>query len=219
VRTTGRELLEIAGEDGLAAMKDAQRKKLEERWRRTGLPGTVAALHPSTGEAELLLDHEAMRWGRALKAGDLVTLRVDPPVAALVLDVKPWNERTRLSVAAVARDVAELRTGQRLRVGVPEPAADLLASRLPPDAGRPRDEAARGEWFLASTYCSCSIAGDVCTGMFYTLASCNAMTCGMPNRVRGFVGPLVQKGLTDREILERMEREFGDGIWKPHLLR
>ena len=72
---------------------------------------------------------------------------------------------------------------------------------------------------LASTYCSCSIAGDVCTGMFYTLAACNTMTCGMPKRVRGFVGPLIEKGLTDREIFEKMEAELGPAIWKPHLLR
>jgi cytochrome c-type biogenesis protein CcmH/NrfF len=72
---------------------------------------------------------------------------------------------------------------------------------------------------LASTYCGCSIHGDVCTGMFYTLAACNTMTCGMPNQVRKFVRTLIEKGLSDKEIFERMEKEFGASIWKPHLLR
>jgi len=55
--------------------------------------------------------------------------------------------------------------------------------------------------------------------MFYTLSACNTMKCGMPNRVRNFVTPLLEKGLSDKEVLERMEAEFGPGIWRPHLLR
>lgn len=55
--------------------------------------------------------------------------------------------------------------------------------------------------------------------MVYTLAACNSMKCGMPNRVRGFVRPLVEKGLTDKEILAEMEREFGAAIWRSHLLK
>jgi len=55
--------------------------------------------------------------------------------------------------------------------------------------------------------------------MFYTLSACNGMTCGMPKRVLGFVRPLLDQGRSDREILEAMEREYGPGIWKQHLLR
>ena len=55
--------------------------------------------------------------------------------------------------------------------------------------------------------------------MFYTLAACNTMTCGMPNQVRKFVRPLLDKGLSDREVFEAMEKEYGPSMWKSHLLR
>jgi hypothetical protein len=219
VRTSGDVLLDLMDSAALEAARDAQKARMDERWRKEGLSGTVGSMLPTVGELEVIVDHAAMRWVRALKAGDAVKILLEKPVNAAVLDLRPWNERTRLSLAAPGRDLADLRPGQRVRIGVPEPAADLLKSAFPPDMGRPREGAARIEWFLSSTYCSCSIAGDGCTGMFYTLSACNAMTCGMPKRVRTFVGPLVEKGLSDREILGQMEREYGPAIWKPHLLR
>jgi hypothetical protein len=219
VRTAGAELLGLVGAEGLAALKREQRERLDRRLKEEGLQGTVAALHGVVGEVEIVVDHEAMRWARSLKPKDLVKLGLEKPAAAVVVDVRPWNERTRLTLGAGGRDLADLRVGQRLRVLVPEPAAEVLASRFPPDAGRAREGAARTEWFLSSTYCSCSIAGDGCTGMFYTLAACNTMNCGMPNRVRKFVAPLLEKGLSDREVLESMEKEFGPAIWRSHLLR
>ena len=219
VQTSGGELRRIAGPDELAALKEAQRDRLEARLRKEGLPGTIGSLHAPVGEIEILLDHEAMRWGRSLKSRDRVKLALAPPVEAVVLDVQPWNEKTRLTLAASGRDLADLQPGRRIRIAVPEPPAEVLHARIPPDAGRPRAGAARAEWFLASTYCSCSIAGDGCTGMFYTLAACNSMTCGMPNRVRKLVNPLLEKGASDKEVLEAMEKEFGAGIWKPHLLK
>lgn len=219
VQTAGEEVRRIVNAEGLTALKEAQKARVEERLRKDGLPGTVTALHALIGEVEISFDHEGMRWARALKGGEIVRVNLESPIKAAVTEVRPWNERTRVSLVAVGRELADLSVGQRVKVAVPEPAADILRSKIPPDAGRPRDPAARAEWFLASTYCSCSIAGDGCTGMFYTLAACNSMKCGMPNRVRGFVRPLIQKGLPDSEILERMEEEYGPAIWKPHLLK
>jgi hypothetical protein len=219
IQTSGKELVRLVTPEGLPAEKSAQKERLEERWRKTGLPGTVTGLHPVTGEIEVSLDHEAMRWGRTLKAGDPVKIHLDKPVTAVTLDARPWNERTRVSLAAAGREFADVKVGQRLRISVPEPSSEVVASHLPPDAGRPREASARADWVLASTYCSCSIAGDGCTGMYYTLAACNGMTCGMPNRVRKFLAPLIEKGQADKELLEAMEKEFGPAIWKPHLLR
>jgi hypothetical protein len=118
-------------------------------------------MHALVGEVEVVVDHEAMKWARALKPGDVVKILFDKPVSAAVLETRPWNERTRVTLALSGRELADARVGQRIRLGVPEPAAEILKSRLPPDAGRAREGAARLEWFLESTYCSCSIAGDV----------------------------------------------------------
>jgi len=219
LQTAAGDVRRLVDAEGLEAIRRAQGERLAERWRKEGLPGSVAALHAQTGEAEVLLDHEAMRWGRSVKPGDRVKLLLAPAVEAVVTDARPWNEKTRLTLATFGKDLADLHPGARVRVSVKEPAADTLKAKIPPDAGRAREGAARAEWLLASTYCACSISGDGCTGMYYTLAACNGMTCGMPNRVRKFVSPLVEKGLADPEILERMEKEFGASIWKPHLLR
>jgi len=219
VQTSGDELLRAVTADGLVALKAAQAGKLEERWRKSGLPGTVTGLHLLSGEVEITLDHEAIRWGRSLKAGDKAALNVDKPIKASVLETRPWYERTRVTLVSIGRDLADVTVGKRIRLSIEAPSPELLKSPVPLDAGRPREAAARAEWMLASTYCGCSIAGDVCTGMFYTLAACNTMTCNMPNQVRKFVRPLFEKGMSDKEIFEAMEKEFGASIWKPHLLR
>jgi len=219
VQTAGDELIRVATAETLSALKESQREKLEERWRKTGLPGTVTGLHLLSGEIEITLDHEAIRWGRSVKAGDKVTLNLEKPVQAAVLEIRPWYERTRVTLVSIGRDLADVTVGRRLRISVPEPSAELLRSPIPLDADRPREAGARAEWMLASTYCGCSIKGDVCTGMFYTLAACNTMTCNMPNQVRKFVRPLIDKGMTDKEIFGQMEKEFGASIWKPHLLK
>jgi hypothetical protein len=219
VQTSGRELLRWVSPEGLADLKRLQKERLEARWRKNGLPGSVTGLHAVTGEIEILLDHEGMRWGRFLKGGDPVKIHLEKDLDAVALEVRPWNERTRVLLATSGKEIADVPLGGRLRIGIPEPPSEILASRLPSDAGRVREGSARAEWVLASTYCACSIAGDGCTGMYYTLASCNGMTCGMPNRVRKFLAPLIEKRMPDKELFEAMEKEFGPAIWKPHLLR
>ena len=68
-------------------MRARQKDWLREKWRTDGLPGTTAFLHPLGGEMDVLLDHEAIRWGRYLKTGDKVTmmLKAGAPINAVVV--------------------------------------------------------------------------------------------------------------------------------------
>src|SRR5207249_5718958 len=67
-----------------------------------------------------------------------------------------------------------------------------------------RDE--RVEWFLASIYCTCPVKGDRCTGMFYTLASCNPNGCGMPNAMRKHIGKRSEERRVGKESRTRTQR-------------
>jgi len=152
------EASEAVGAEGLAAMRRAQREKLQERWKRLGLPGTVGIVNALSGDIEVSVDHEAMRPARALKPGDTLKLQLEKPVPVVVASVRHWNERTRVALVAPGRDLTELRGGARVRLLAPE--AVLPDPKLPPDAGRTREGSERENWFLSSTYCTCSIAGD-----------------------------------------------------------
>jgi hypothetical protein len=200
------------------ARRTEQRAALRGRWLKEGLPGAVTFAHPFGGELDYVLDHEAMRWGRALKVGDKVTLRADPPIPALVKHVQPWRERTQLRLVVNGFDQADLTPGRRVRLLTPPPPPDVEAGPLPPDLDRPRTKAERVEWFLASVYCTCKVAGDVCTGHFYTLASCNVNGCGMPGLMRGLIADRIDKGLTDRQIFEQLLADHGPELLRPHLL-
>jgi hypothetical protein len=168
---------------------------------------------------ELLLDHEAMRWGRALKLGDKVTLATPMPINAVVKEVRPWRERTQLRLVVAGDDQADLNLGQRTKLKTPAPPAEVEKSPLPPDVDRVRaTKQERVEWFLASIYCTCKIKGDGCTGHFYTLASCNPNGCGMPNHQREVIAKEIEKGLTDRQIFEQLLKELGEDLVRPHLM-
>jgi hypothetical protein len=196
----------------------AQKALLRKRWADKGLPGTVTFLHRFSGEMELMLDHEAMRWGRSLKLGDKVSLDATPPIPAVVKRVTPWRERTQLRLVVNSFDQTDLELGQRVRLRMPAPPPEVDAAQLPPDLDRPRSKAERVEWFLASIYCTCKVKGDVCTGHFYTLASCNPNGCGMPNHVRKLLAAKIDAGLTDRQIFEQLLKEQGPELLRPHLL-
>jgi hypothetical protein len=196
----------------------AQKALLRKRWVGEGLPGTVTFLHRFSGEMELMLDHEAMRWGRALKLGDKVSLDATPPIPAVVKQVSPWRERTQLRLVVNSFDQTDLELGQRVRLHMAAPAPEVEAAQLPPDLDRPRAKVERVEWFLASIYCTCKVKGDVCTGHFYTLASCNPNGCGMPNHMRKLIGAKIDQGLTDRQIFEQLLKEQGPELLRPHLL-
>jgi hypothetical protein len=202
----------------LEKRRTAQRKWLREQWLKKGLPGVVSFVHVFSGEMDFLVEHEAMRWARNLRTGDKVKLMDDPPITAVVKSVRPWRERTLLRLVAKSRDLADLKPGRRLDVKVPTPSPEVEADKFPPDMGRARVQEERVEWFLASIYCTCGVKGDVCTGHFYTLASCNPNGCGKPNQMRKRLNKLIEKGLTDRQIMETLLKEEGPGLLQPHLL-
>jgi len=200
------------------AKRTAQKAWLREQWLSNGLPGTLTFHHVFSGELELSLDHEAMRWGRSLKIGDSVSLRADPPIRAVVKSVAPWRERTVLRLVVGELEAADLKLGQRLALTMTPPSADVEASVYPPDLDRPRTRAERIEWFLASTYCTCGVSKDICTGHFYTLSSCNPNACAAPNARREAVGKLIDRGLTDRQILDELLQDEGPLLLRPHLM-
>jgi hypothetical protein len=197
--------------------REEQKAALRQRWLATGLPGRVLFLHV-TGELEYLLDHEAMRWGRALRPGTQVTLQTPRPIAARVRQVVPWRERTLVRLVMAGADQADLSPGQRVPLLAPAPPDSVEKDPLPPDRDQPRAKPERIDWFLASIYCTCKVKGDGCTGHFYTLASCNPNACGMPKRMRGELAGLIDKGLTDTQILEALLKDHGPDLLRPHLL-
>jgi hypothetical protein len=201
------------------AKREQQKSALRKRWADEGLPGSVAFVHRFSGEMDLMLDHEAMRWARSLKLGDKVTVQADPPFPAVVKSAHPWRERTQVRLVARSSHLTDLLPGQRLGLRMPAPPAELEKALLPPDLDRPRSKAERIEWFLASIYCTCGVRGDVCTGHFYTLSSCNPNGCGMPRATRRDIGELLDKGLTDKQVFEALLKEHGPKLLRPHLLR
>ncbi len=218
VRGKGVAALLLLDAAALELRRGKQREVLRQQWLAEGLPGSATFLHVFSGEMDLMLDHEAMRWGRSLNKGDRVTLAADPPIQAVVKSVQPWRERTLVRLVAKSKDLADLRLGQRLRLKMAAPSPEVEASPFPPDMGRPRTREERVEWFLASVYCTCGVRGDTCTGHFYTLASCNPNGCGQPNAVRRQVGKLIDQGLSDRQVFEKLLAEQGPGLLQPHLL-
>jgi hypothetical protein len=203
--------------DEVEGRRKAQRAWLRKRWQEEGLPGTVAFPHVFSGEVDLMLDHEAMRWGRSLKAGDVVYLQVDPPVKAVVKTIGPWRERTAVRLVVGELEASVLKAGQRLALQMAPPPEEVETSVYPPDLGRQRSRAERIEWFLASTYCTCGVKKDVCTGHFYTLASCNPNGCGLPNARRKAIGAMIDQGLTDRQIFDQLLKDAGPLLTRAHL--
>jgi hypothetical protein len=207
------------------ARRAEQRAALRKRWTDEGLPGSVTFLHIFSGEMECVLDHEAQRWARSLKPGDKVSLaelpggkgKAAPPIPAVVREMKPWRERTQLRLVVNGVDQADLALGQRILLRMTPPSAEIDAALLPPDVDRPRSRAERLDWFLATIYCPCHVSGDVCTGDFYTLSSCNPNACGMPHFMRGLLGKMIDEGKTDRQILEALRKEYGPGVLRQHL--
>jgi hypothetical protein len=218
VQSSGNTARIVADAATFENMRTQQKSMLRKRWEEEGLPGVVAFLHIFSGEIDVVLDHEGMRWARSLQPGAKVSLQVDPPISAMVRTVHPWRERTQLRLVLSGHDVADLRMGQRLRVQMPAPSLEVQESQFPSGLDRPRSKDERIEWLLASVYCSCGIGGDGCTGHFYTLASCNPNGCGMPNAMRDKLAKKIDQGLTDRQILEQFLKEQGPLLLRPHLM-
>jgi hypothetical protein len=172
--------------------------------------------HVFSGEVELLLDHEAMRWGRSLKYGDEVAIAVDSPIRGIVKHVVPWRERTVVRLVVGELQASDLTAGQRLFLKM-TPGQDADDSPYPTDIDRPRTGTERVDWFLANMYCVCGVGKDICTGMFFTLASCNPNGCGAPQATREEVKVLIQKGFTDRQVWDALVKDRGTLMARPHL--
>lgn len=195
-----------------------QKERQRVRWGKEGLPGSAAFIHVFSGEMDLILDHEAMRWARSLQKGDAVTLAADPPMKAVVKSVQPWRERTQIRLVVKTHDLAGLTMGQRLFLLRTPPAVEVDTALLPPDIDRPRAREDRVDWFMANIYCTCKVSGDGCTGHFYTLASCNPNACGMPLFMRKILKDMIEEEKTDRQIFEELVERFGPTLTRPHLL-
>src|SRR5262249_47078779 len=218
VQTAGDRVRLILDKPTFEDRQAKQKAALRQRWIDEGLPGTVTFLHQFSGEMELMLDHETMRWARSLKTGDKVTLPGNPPIPGVVKHVRPWLERTQLHLVVNSFDVTDVPLGERVLMRMATPPAEVDTAQLPPDLDRPRSKEERVEWFLASVYCTCGVTGDTCTGHFYTLASCNPNGCGMPNTMREAIRKKIDKKLTDKQIFEELLKEQGPGLLRPHLL-
>ncbi|MCI0681417.1 MAG: hypothetical protein L0Y71_04870 [Gemmataceae bacterium] len=205
--------------DKFDAPRKAQQEWLRQRWLDEGLPGTLGFLHVYSGETDVILDHETMRWARSLAPGDKVELAAKPPIKAVVKTVTAQREKTQVRVVIHSLDLADLRIGQRVHLKMKAPAADVEAAQMPPDIDRPKERHERIEWFLANIYCTCGVGGDRCTGHFYTLASCNPNSCGAPNGTRAQISALIEQGMSNREIFEELLRDRGPAMLRPHLLR
>jgi hypothetical protein len=199
------------------AKRTEQKAWLRKHWIDDGLPGTLTFHHVFSGELELTLDHEAMRWGRSLSAGDEVHLQAEPPIKAVVKKVTPWRERTVLRLVVGELESSELKAGQRLKVKITPPSEEADSSPYPLDIGRDRTKAERIDWFLASIYCTCGVSKDTCTGHFYTLASCNPNGCAAPKNRREAIGKMIDQGMTDRQILDELLKQSGPLLLRPHL--
>jgi len=203
---------------GFEALRKSQKAKLRDTWLKDGLPGAIGFLHVYSGEVDVLLDHEAMRWGRSLAAGDKVELAATPPIKGVVKNVTAQREKTQVRLVIKSIDLADLKMGERVFLKMTAPSAAVENSQVPPDIDRPKSKEERIEWFLANIYCTCGIAGDNCTGHFYSLASCNPNGCAAPNTTRQYIGKQIEDGKTNREIFDALLKQRGPALLRPHLL-
>ena len=205
-------------DQGLEPARTRQKAWLRQRWTEEGIPGTVGLVHLYNGEVDLILDHEAMRWGRSLALGDKVSLAARPDIAAVVKSVRPEREKTQIRLVVRSLDLADLAIGQRLHLKMKGPPLSVDEDLYPPDIDRVRTKEERIDWFLASIYCTCGVKGNVCTGHFYTLASCNVNACAAPKAARRNISQLIDQGLGNRQIWQRLYQERGPDMVRQHLL-
>jgi hypothetical protein len=218
VQTTGDAARLILDAAAFETRRAERRFLLRKRWTDEGLPGTLIFSHPQTSEVELMLDHEAMRWGRSLQPGDKVTLQAVTPVPAVVRKLRPWRERTQLLLSVDDRDQSALAVGQRVTLQAPPREADDNTAGGIEALSRSTPE--HVEWLASGIYCPCLMHDD-CAGHFLTLAACNigpVKPCGMAKRIREQLAEMVDRGLTDQQILEQLGEEHGPKLLRPHML-
>jgi hypothetical protein len=216
VQTDGTQALLVLDTAALEAKRAQQKEWLRERWLGEGLPGTVTFAHVS-GEADLMLDHEAMSWARTLKSGEKVKIATEPPINAVVKNVAAWRERTQVRVVINGVDLAGMTIGQRIHLQMSAPPPEIESGDYPSDIDKPKAKEERIEWFLANIYCTCKVGGDICTGHFYTLASCNPNSCAGPITTRKKLAEKIDAGLSNKQIWDDLKAERGATLLKPHL--
>ncbi len=200
-----------------------QKLWLRQRWSNEGLPGTISFVHALSGEAELMLDHETMRWARSLEIGSEIKIqgnRITPknPIVAAVKSVTPWRERTLLRLVIPANEITSIKIGDRVFAQVPAFSENIDMSEYPLFLDRPEMKSDKIEWFLASIYCSCGVKNNTCTGHFYTIASCNPNGCAAPHIARKQLEEKIDAGKSNRQIWQELYKERGDWMTRPHLL-
>jgi hypothetical protein len=214
--TGGYELTQAVSQLAWAFNKARQNEALEQSRVSTGLPGHVVAVDDNAWT--VLIYRTGSEWARRLRRGDRVLLRLDNPSGsadfpAEVREIGPWGEKTRVLLQVNGGTQPAAETPVRLRMSRPE------KSPLPAGLGIATDSAARIEWFLSTVYCTCGIAGDRCTGHLYTLSMCHPTGCGKPMAMRNVLADLIKQGLSDAQILKRLEADEGPELLVPHLLR
>jgi hypothetical protein len=202
----------------LEERRTIQKERLRSVWIKDGLPGSVGFLHVYAGEVDVILDHEAMRWGRSLQPGAKVELVAKPPINAVVKAVTAQREKTQVRLVVKSFDLAELNMGQRIHLKMPAPSKAVEDDVAPPGIDLQRTKEERIDWFMANIYCTCPVGGDGCTGHFYTLASCNPNACGAPNLTRKYIAGKIDDGWTNREIFQALLKGRGPTMLRPHLL-
>ena len=208
----------VLDDEAFGRVAEEARQRVEERWLKSGFRGNVNWTHRPKGEARVLLEAPAIRWARALRPADEVRVVTDAGTAvdAKIVAVQPLHEKTELHLVIEGVDQEGLAFGQPVRVLIDRPT--LLDAGSPPDVGRFNDREARLNWLLSSVYCTCGNRGDVCAGHFFTLAACNNLTCGLPAQTRRTVGKMIDDGLSDAKILERLHEERGPLLYRQHIL-
>jgi hypothetical protein len=218
VQTTGDEARLILDPAAFEKRRADQIAVLRRRWINEGLPGSVVFAHPRNGEIEVMLDHEAMRWGRSLEVADIVTLDGTEPIQAEVRQLRPWRERTQVLLAVGRPNASLLSVGQRVHLRLAAMPSDNEGP-LPPGLGKSGNPAERLEWILSGIYCTCGMH-DGCAGHCYTLAACNHAgdpPCGLAKRTRAEIALQIDEGRTDQQIFEALLQERGGRLVRPHL--
>jgi hypothetical protein len=221
VQTTGDRARLMLDATAFTKRRADQQAAIRQRWADEGLPGTLIISHVDSDEAEVMLAHESLRWGRSLQAGDEVTLLGARPVAAVVRKLRPWRERTQVLLSIDGANQSALSVGERVMLRMPAPPAGLENDRVPPV---PRDPSLstsdRVEWLVSCVYCPCGMH-DNCAGHILTLAACNGGpkgSCGTAVRIRKEVADMIDRGLCDAEIVAELRKTHGPNVLRPHML-
>ena len=62
---------------------------------------------------------------------------------------------------------------------------------------------------------------DGCAGHFFTLAACDSgekTPCGQAKRTRQEVAEMIDKGHTDRQIIDELLKNRGPNLLRPHMM-